>query len=79
MYGRAVLQAQKTDGPRVEAVALINLSREEMLAGNNSEASAKLSKARKLAKRAQGADLQTMLARVEASFSEQGLIVRDSG
>ena len=65
-YVRAVRDGIERRDARIEAIALMNFSREEFLSGHYERGEERLRQARAAAKRAHGEDIKTMLERLEA-------------
>lgn len=65
-YEQSIRDGLRLRDARLEAVALMNLSREERLAGNPVRAQERLREARSAARRTQAEDVKTLLARLES-------------
>ena len=65
-YEEAVKEGRRLRSPRIETIALINLSREERRAGNLVRAEELRKEARSAAKRTHEPDITTMLERLES-------------
>jgi tetratricopeptide (TPR) repeat protein len=74
LYLQAVRDGVRMEDPRLEAIALINLAREELTAGNLEHADLRLREARAAAKRAHGKDVQTMLRTLEARMERSPVV-----